>query len=233
MKKVITFSLWGNKPIYTIGAIKNAELVKDIYPEFECWFYIHQDTVPSDIIEKLQEFDNVKIILKSGDLNSTKPRMWRFEAIDDPEVYLIMSRDTDTRILLREKLAVEEWLNSGKLFHIMRDHPYHEYKIMAGMFGTKKIQKIPSWKTLIDNYVPTDSYLYDQNFLRDQIYPYIEDDVMIHASFNKYEKNCCSFPIKHCYEYRFVGEYIYEDESRNADHVKDFKTFVDELKNNC
>jgi len=36
MKKIITFSLWGDKPIYNIGAIKNAELAKTFYTEFEC-----------------------------------------------------------------------------------------------------------------------------------------------------------------------------------------------------
>ena len=34
--------------------------------------------------------------------------MWRFEAIDDLEVEIMMSRDTDTRIYLREK---EEFTN--------------------------------------------------------------------------------------------------------------------------
>lgn len=34
--------------------------------------------------------------------------MWRFEAIDYLDVEVNMSRDVDTQILLREKLAVEE-----------------------------------------------------------------------------------------------------------------------------
>ena len=33
--KVISFSLWGNKLMYTIGAIRNADLVKQFYPDFE------------------------------------------------------------------------------------------------------------------------------------------------------------------------------------------------------
>jgi hypothetical protein len=76
--------------------------------------------------------------------------MWRFEAIDDPEVEVMMSRDTDSRFWLREKLAVDEWLNSDCIFHIMRDHPYHFFPILAGMFGTKKIPEIPSWLDIID-----------------------------------------------------------------------------------
>ena len=64
MKKVISFSLWGNKPIYNIGAIKNAELALTMYPDFECWFYIHKESVPENIINELSKISNVKIIFK-------------------------------------------------------------------------------------------------------------------------------------------------------------------------
>lgn len=43
MKKVITFSLWGDKPIYMIGSIENAKFAQTYYPDFECWFYIHKE----------------------------------------------------------------------------------------------------------------------------------------------------------------------------------------------
>jgi len=33
MKKVISFSLWGNIKLYTIGTVKNAILAKKIYKE--------------------------------------------------------------------------------------------------------------------------------------------------------------------------------------------------------
>ena len=155
MKKIITFSLWGNNPTYNIGAIKNAELAKYAYPDFECWFYIHKDTVPQQTVDALNSLTNTKIIFKTGDLNNEncKPRMWRFEAIDDEEVELVLSRDTDTRILLREKLAVDEWIQSNQMFHIMRDHPHHNFSILAGMFGTKKIPQIPNWTNIINSYI--------------------------------------------------------------------------------
>jgi hypothetical protein len=138
MKKVISFSLWGNNPTYNIGAIKNAESANTIYPDFECWFYIHKDSVPQETIDALNSLTNTKIIFKTGDLNKIKPMMWRFEAIDNNDVEIMMSRDTDTRFLLREKLAVNEWLKSDTTFHIMRDHPHHNFCILGGMFGTKK-----------------------------------------------------------------------------------------------
>jgi len=223
MKKVLSFSLWGDNPTYNIGAIKNAELAKEFYPDFECWFYIHQETVPEYTIKKLQEFDNTKIIFKIGDLNKIKPMMWRFESIDDLEVEIMMSRDTDSRFLLREKLAVDEWLNSKTLFHIMRDHPHHNFAILGGMFGTKKIPQLPSWSNVMKNFIQEGDRNYDQNFLRDYIYPIIKNNSTIHASFHKMEPHAKNFPINYRRELYFVGEYVYHDNSRSDYHINELK----------
>ncbi len=226
MKKVISFSLWGNSPTYNIGAIKNAELANVYYHEFECWFYIHRETVPEKTICELMKLKNCKIIFKTGDLNVVKPMTWRFEAIDDPEVEIMMSRDTDTRILQREILAVREWLNSNKLFHIMRDHPHHRFCILGGMFGTRKLPEIESWKTQIDKIIQTGARDYDQDFLRTHIYPFIQNNSIIHASFNKNEFHAKDFPIDYCSELKFVGEYVYHDESRSSEHVLILKNSI-------
>lgn len=212
MKRVLTFTLWGNNPTYTIGSIKNAKLAQKYYPDFECWIYIHVETVPQDIIDILNTLPNVKIIFKSGNLNTCKPLMWRFEAIDNEEVEIMMSRDTDTRILLREKLAVDEWLNSNKSFHIMRDHPHHDALILAGMFGTKKMSAIPSWCNLMNNFIQCNGG-YDQIFLANYIYQTIINDCTIHASFCKKESFCLNFPIEYDEKRYFVGGYVYADES--------------------
>lgn len=223
MKKIVSFSLWGNNPTYNIGAIKNAELAKYFYPDFECWFYIHKDTVPQETVDVLDSFTNTKIIFKTGDLNNEncKPRMWRYEPIDDLEVELVLSRDTDTRILLREKLAVDEWLQSNKLFHIMRDHPHHNFCILAGMFGTKKIPQIPNWTNIINSYNKTDNRMYDQDFLRDVIYPVIKNNSIVHASFHKHEPQSKNFPINYCNNFKFVGEYVYFDDSCSIEHINE------------
>lgn len=228
MKKVISFSLWGDNPTYNIGAIKNAQLAKELYPNFECWFYIHEDSVRKETIDILESFANVKIIFKTGDLTNEncKPRMWRFEAIDDPNVEIMMVRDADTRFWLREKLAVLEWLQSNTLFHIMRDHPHHFYYILGGMFGTKKIPEIKSWKSLIDAYTKKDCRNYDQDFLKEHIYPIIKENSTIHATFHKHESHSKNFPINYNDELNFVGEYVYFDESRSKEHINILKEYI-------
>jgi len=221
MKRVISFSLWGNNQTYTIGAIKNADLALHFYPDFECWFYIHTDSVPNDIIEQLQIKPNVKIIFKTGNLNAHKPMTWRFESIDDPEVEINMSRDTDTRFLLREKLAVDEWIKSGKTFHIMRDHPHHmnpQYPIMAGMFGTRQIKNINNWLCILNRQETINRYD-DQLFLNDVVYPIIKNDCLIHSSFGKlFNEEVIPFPIDYCKNYLFVGGYVYHDGSVSKHH---------------
>ena len=220
--KVITFSLWGNNPTYNIGAIRNAEDATIMYPGFKCWFYIHTDSVPQSTIDKLHMMDHVKIIYKTGDITNEvcKPRMWRFEAIDEPEVEVMLSRDTDTRILQREVLAVNEWLASNTLFHIMRDHPHHNFCILGGMFGTRKIQGV-HWSTIMNQYHQTGDRMYDQDFLRDYIYPLIQHNSVIHASFHNREKHSKHFPMSYNNDYRFVGEYVYHDESRSNYHINE------------
>lgn len=214
-KRVISFSLWGNKEIYTKGILVNIDMARDMYPDFECWIYTHKDSVPEDTIREL-ESRNVRIIYKHGDLANNKPMMWRFESIDDPDVEINMSRDCDTIILERERLAVREWIDSGKLFHIMRDHPYHDWVIQGGMFGTRKNPNIPSWVTLMDVVQQTSARMYDQVFLRDIIYPMVREDSLIHASFNAfYGETSYRFPIDYDEHLNFVGQYIYPDGSQD------------------
>ena len=228
MKKVISFGIWGSNPTYTLGAIRVAEQAKEMYPDFECWFYIHTESVPKDIVSKLEKMSNTKIIYKSGDLSkgTCTPMMWRFEAIDDPEVSIMLSRDTDTKFLKREILAVQEWLASDCVFHIMRDHPHHTFPILGGMFGTRKIPQIPNWSEKMSSVIKKSDRMYDQDFLKDCVYPVVKENSMIHATFHKYESQAKNFPIDYDDELRFVGEYVYHDESRSNSHVAVLKHII-------
>lgn len=180
MKKVISFSLWGENPTYTIGAIRNAELAKEIYPGWLCRFYIGQST-PIEIISKLESFDNTEIIKMDvpGDWTGM---FWRFYAASDESIDVVIVRDCDSRLNEREKIAVDEWLNSDRGFHIMRDHPYHRIEILGGMWGAKK-GVIPNIKNMIDNYVKGNYIQIDQYFLREKVYPLIHNNCFVHDDF--------------------------------------------------
>lgn len=180
MKKIISFSLWGENPVYNVGAIRNAELAKEIYPEWICRFYYGKTTL-SETLEKLKSFDNVELVDMEVDGDWTG-MFWRFYPASDEDVDVVIVRDCDSRLNMREKYAVDEWLSSDKGFHIMRDHPAHGTEILGGMWGSKK-GTIKNMKLLIDEYIKGNFWQVDQNFLREKIYPIVRLDSIVHDDY--------------------------------------------------
>lgn len=218
MKKVISFCLWGDIPKYTIGAIRNAQLALEIYPNWECWFYV-ADNVPQDIINQLQSISNTKII-NMGEGNWTA-MFWRFSPASNPNVSVMLSRDTDSRLSLREKAAVDEWLLSDKQFHIMRDHPYHETEILGGMWGVKN-PLLQDMEQLIDDYVKGDFWQVDQNFLREIIYPKVKDTSLSHDPYFTKYGDTSPFPTERQNK-EFVGDIFDENDFQPHNFQKHIK----------
>lgn len=179
MKKIIAFSLWGNNLKYTIGAIKNAQIALDSWIDWETVFYVGPD-VPGEIIEALI---NLKSTVHNMSDSGWNGMFWRFFAADSDNI--VISRDTDSRLGLREKAAVDEWLASDKDFHIMRDHPYHQTEILGGMWGTRNglLKGITNAICEYDKGEFDDKYQVDQNFLREIVYPKIKDKAIVHDEF--------------------------------------------------
>jgi protein O-GlcNAc transferase len=212
MKKIISFSLWGDNPVYTQGAIRNAELAKEIYPDWVCRYYIGKST-PNNIIESLRNFDNTEVIEMDNEGDWTG-MFWRFYPAGEDDVDVVIVRDCDSRLNNREKEAVNEWLNSDKGFHIMRDHPWHTTAILGGMWGSKK-GVTPNIKQQIENYVKGNFWQVDQNFLRDVIYPTVKNNSLVHDEF--FDKK--PFPTKREPK-RFVGQAFNDkDELLHPEHI--------------
>jgi len=177
--KIISFSIWGKDKKYIDGAIENAILTKKIYGnDWISRFYYDQDTVPSDGIEEIKRRGGVTIPCKNTK-GSWEGLFWRFYPASDPDVDIMISRDTDSRLNSREKAAVDEWIKSEMCFHIMRDHYQHNVQILGGMWGATK-KAIPDMKKLIDEWQAFGYRGCDQDFLASRIYPRIINDAMIH-----------------------------------------------------
>ena len=177
--KVIAFSLWGDNPKYTVGAVNNAKIAKDLFPDWTCRFYIAPD-VPQHIVQQLGQLDSECCPMAGSGWNGM---FWRFFAADSHDT--MISRDTDSRLGKREKAAVDEWLASDKDFHIMRDHPYHATEILGGMWGVRN-GLLKGIKGMIKNYnngAFDDKYQVDQNFLKEVVYPMVKDNAIVHDEF--------------------------------------------------
>jgi hypothetical protein len=158
---------------------------------------------------------------EQGDWTGT---VWRFFAAADADVDVVIFRDTDSRVSIREKLAVDDWLSSDKSFHIMRDHPYHSAKILAGMWGMRH-GKLRHIRELIDGWAMKDYWQADQDFLRECVYPLTKGDCYVHDEFFFYEEETHPFPIKR-FDYEFVGE-IFDKNDKNDNKTTQRKQIVD------
>lgn len=225
MKKIIVFSLWGNIPCYTVGAIKNALLAKKYFPEWICRYY-YDDTVPNEIIEKLNSFDNTELIFIEKSSGATKWKqpgqfgmLWRFYAFNDDDVEVWMSRDTDSRISHYEKKYIDKFLNSDKIIHSFRDEK--EPLLRGGMISFKNYSLIDNKykdnriineikldiKEMI-NYINKDNtpFYCDENFLKDKLLPIYKN----YYCYNLRNNNSITFP-KECGPY--VGSVLDENDN--------------------
>lgn len=204
-KKLICFSIWGKEEIYNIGAYENAILAKTVYPGWICRIYYSD--MDENVRKLLSELDNVEMVMMDE-----KPDLcgafWRFLPAFTEKDIIYISRDTDSRLNMREKHAVDEWLESGKDFHIMRDHVGHRYPVMAGMWGSRN-NILLDMKTEYSKNKNKGYYTGDQDFLK-LVYDRVKDNVIVHDSHNMYKNETDVRQFKNCIEYdSFVGSYCW------------------------
>ena len=230
--KIKVKKLWGNKKMYLQGAIENVKLARKIFPDWICRFYIPDNNynsinnqhpsyasishsldnkickVPLDVINILKTL-GAEIVYKNQNGNWDS-MLWRFEAIFDNDVNIMICRDCDSRLSFREKKCVDKWLESDYGFHIIRDHPWHTTRILGGLWGVKKsmYEFIPKFENLLSEYKKRNNNYYqnDQLFLKNTIYPLIKNQCLIHDELIKYgDEKCNNFPSAR-YKTQYVGQ---------------------------
>ena len=223
MKSVFSFSLFGNQDKYCKGLLKNITIIEKVFPAWEVWVYCG-DGISEDVLVDLHEHACVRLIptKEEGMVN----KFYRFFAIDEPDVGTCIVRDADSRIYERDQACIQDFIESEKFCHIIRDHPNHHHLMMAGMWGIKKsalfflqnpIQTLfHQWK---QTKVSSDFWS-DTLFLCDMIYPKVAHVSMIHDEYHHYEppefKTAFRYPLL---EKHFIGQ-VYEFDSSGEEYQK-------------
>jgi hypothetical protein len=179
--KCISFSLYGNAPRYTVGAVKNAILASRYFPfddGFVTRFYVGQ-SVDEVTISTLERIKGVQIVRIDKPEDHTA-KLWRYLAFSDKQFERVICRDVDARLSYRDRLAHEDWLLTACDYHIIKDHPTgHNYPISAGMFAGKT-EDLRDLADLIDTDGSGNYYTVDQDFLATHIYPQAIQSALIH-----------------------------------------------------
>ena len=177
------------------GALENLQLAHRFYPSWECRFYVSQE-IPEALVDALRK-EGATVIRKTR-RSKSDGMFWRFRAANEKDLDAVIVRDLDSRLSEREALAVGEWIESGKAYHIIRDHPAHRALIMGGMWGVRG-NVLPNMRFLLLKWYLLNIDLAftrkgffgandrDQHFLNQIVYPLIKNDVLIHSEFCRFE----------------------------------------------
>jgi hypothetical protein len=213
MNNLISFCLWGNEKKYTNGALNNAILVKELFTsEWKMKLY-YNDTVDESLLNDLKK-EGV-ILSKVNKDESFKNMMWRFLPAEDASIDYFISRDLDSVLCERDLCVIEDWIESGKDFSIVRDHPWQGEVISGGMWGCKG-GKVPHISELIEEYCKTKKQnhnrLLDLMFLKEIIYEkYAKNSYILHDEFFNWEGTAVKIKRDRKIDnYQFIGEALNE-----------------------
>uniref|UniRef100_A0A7S3RYX2 Uncharacterized protein n=3 Tax=Emiliania huxleyi TaxID=2903 RepID=A0A7S3RYX2_EMIHU len=143
---------------------------------------------------------------------------WRFLVASDPAVDRYIIRDSDSRLNPRERLAVEEWVGSGKRVHSLRDHPNHDRPLNGGMWGGVN-GAVPDMEALVRGWSNRDKYMGDLDFLNEKVWPGVQASQLSHDAYTC-EKYAGSrpFPTRRPADFQHVGQvFLGDGRPRRAD----------------
>ncbi len=176
-RNIISFSLWGTNKRYLDGAIRNAVVARHLYPGWTARFYI--DASVADPVRKALVANGAQLRQVDNLPAARYGLFWRFLVEDDPEVLIYLVRDADAVLNIRERVAVQGWLDSDKPFHVMRDYPSHCELILAGLWGAHRGNIGQMGKRILayvkDHAATTNDRTADQKFLASQVWPLMRD----------------------------------------------------------
>jgi hypothetical protein len=187
-ENIIAFSLYGTKRLYNLGMLLNSVLYPIIYQGWKVIIF-HDNTVRQEVLEELSQKNAILKNMTSLKWIEGWSRCWRFLAADPDELpdfgNYYLSRDSDSRPSLREKWAVDHWMNQGRTLCSIRDSLSHNIPIMGGMHGLKRTFR--GMRSLIQQYhdLPLSPHQvgYDQDFLNRIIWPKVQDSVLFYGNY--------------------------------------------------
>lgn len=189
MKTVtVSFSLFGKDPhnIYHGGAVRQAYLYHDRHPTWNLWFYVGESVPDKTIADIRSKNANVSFEFVDEPENQTAT-WWRYRAIRHCTTDALLFRDVDSRLCDREAAAVSEWLDQSELpYHVIRDHQFHNVKLLAGLWG---LQRSAYHRLSLSHTIAGDYYQTDQRELVKQVWPKCKRLIMSHlGSYHMFER---------------------------------------------
>jgi hypothetical protein len=196
-RNIVAFSLWGTDKRYLVGAERNAVAVPLIYEGWRARFYL-DESVPVALRERLLDL-GADLVPMPRPRRAFSGLFWRFLVADDTEVDRYLIRDVDSIVNVQERIAVDDWIASGRHFHLMRDFWTHTGLMLAGLWGGVRGALPPIEPQIVaflnsqERGIDYPERTLDQRFLRELIWPIVKQSLRAHDSVFHY-RGAVDFP---------------------------------------
>ena len=182
-ENIISYCLWGNEPRYQVPLLENVRILPHLFPGWTIRLY-HDFTVdPAYLADLGARGVQMRPMALPPGVPIHRKLLWRFDVIADPSVKRFLIRDADSLLTVKERVAVDAWMQSRYHFHAMRDWFTHTDLLLAGMWGgvgnilpgpVELMRHYTAWRVENDHV--------DQDMLAETVWPTIRNDVLIHDS---------------------------------------------------
>jgi hypothetical protein len=178
VKRYIAFSLYGTDPLYSLGMAENIRIAPEVYPGWTV--VVHAGASSAGHLRGLVATGYEMV--EHPESVGHQGMFWRFKTATWPDAEYTVFRDADSRLNIREKAAVDEWVASGRGAHVMRDHPDHRFwPMLGGMWGLRA-GAVPNLDQLIARWEQGAAKLWDMRFLGLEVWPLIRENMVHHSS---------------------------------------------------
>lgn len=199
---VFSFCIYGTNKKYYFGLRENLSLINTYYPEHHIYIYYGKPHLP----EFLDEFKNLykNVYLFETNREGVINMLYRYKPLTIQNIETVITRDADSEINARDRYCIDHFtaldLNDrdDPLFcQVIRDHFWHKSRITGGLTYFKNLQQFPfireHMKTTFEKIINTDenevAYGGDEDFLNNQIYPMIKDNILVYTNICAFEND--------------------------------------------
>lgn len=136
-KRVAAYAIFGNRDFYWqhIPALVRAH--HQLFKGWELRLY-HDSTIHSPRAKLIRAFAAANLIslhYHEENKGNCRSMLWRMLPIWDDDVDYVICRDVDSLPTMKDRRAVEQFIQSGAALHCINDNPSHTTPVMGGMCG--------------------------------------------------------------------------------------------------
>lgn len=178
---VFSFCIYNKyNDFYYEGLLENIIIIHKHFPGWDIFVYVGND-VPEWYVDQLKS--KGVIIRYTNEVGSIN-MIYRFLAIEEPGVELMMVRDADSRVHWKDRWAIREFVKSPYIAHTIRDSPVHVIPMLGGLWGLKRSGGIPVY-SCFQHYKDNQQDISmgkDQTFLNLYIWYRVRNNLLVHTS---------------------------------------------------